>query len=65
MPDVSPPEIKDEHSEHLALELAVYEARTDPRQSIPHDLVRRQLLQDVDVARARIADLTAKARGAG
>ncbi len=65
MPDVIPPRIESEEAEQLALELAVEEARTDPRPSVPHDLVRQQLLRDVDVARARIADLAAKGRGEG
>jgi hypothetical protein len=65
MPDVIPARIESEDAEQLALELAVEEARTDPRASVSHDFVRRQLLQDASVARARIANLALKGRGEG
>ena len=65
MPDVVPHATESEEAEQLALELAVQEARRDPRASVSHDVVRRQLLRDVDIARARLADLAAKGLGEG
>jgi hypothetical protein len=65
MPDVTSTCHEDEAAEELALELAVKESRSDPRQSIPHALVRLDLLRDVEIARARIAALVAKGRREG
>jgi hypothetical protein len=57
MTEATPHRIEDEDAERLALEVAISEARLDPRPAIPHETVREQLLKDADRARKKIATL--------
>ena len=57
MTEATSPPIEDEDAERLALEVAIAEARLDPRPAVPHETVREQLLKDADRARGKIAAL--------
>lgn len=49
-----PAPIENDEAERLALEAAIAEARGDTRPSLPHEIVRAQLLSD----EARARDMT-------
>lgn len=56
-PDTLPPPcLEDDEAERLALEAAVAEARTSGP-GVPHEVVRKRMVEMIAQARERIADL--------
>ena len=47
-------------AERIALEAAVAEARSDPRASIPHEQIRREILENIARAEQRLADIRSR-----
>ena len=52
----SPPGDRDD-AERIALEAAVAEALAGPRASIPHEQIRREMLENIARAEHRLADI--------
>lgn len=57
-PDTHPPTpVEDDEAERLALEAAVAEARASGP-GIPHEVVREEMLRDIERLRRKVAGLT-------
>jgi hypothetical protein len=50
--------IDPDEAERLALEAAVAEARADTRPGVPHEQVRKDMLQEIERLRRKIASLS-------